>query len=98
MNQRENYRAFCRREAHARVPNMDHGALPEAIERWWREGMSPDLDPHRFDEWCDTFGLDRYYFCVGVGPARRLPAPFQEEVLDETAQTITKRHADGSIR
>ena len=97
-NQRENYRDFCRQIPGARVPNMDHGALPETIERWWHEGLSPDLDPHRFDEWCDAFGLDRYYFCVGIGPARHLPAPFQEEVLEETEHTITKRHADGSIR
>ncbi len=77
---------------------MDHGALPEAIERWHQEGLNPDLDPHRFDEWCDVFGLDRYYYCVGVGPARHLPAPYKEEVLAETEHTITKRHADGSIR
>ncbi len=97
MNQHENYRAFCRREPGARVPNMDHGLLPAAIERWRREGLNPDLDPHRFDEWCDAFGLDRYYFCVGVGPARRLPAPFQPEVLEEAEHTVTRRHADGSI-
>ncbi len=48
------------------MPNMDHGLLPKALERWRREGLNPDLDPHRFDEWCDAFGLDRYYFCVGV--------------------------------
>ena len=57
MNQRENYQAFCRREPGARVPNMDHGALPAAIERWWREGMSPDLDPQPFvtPRWANRF-------------------------------------------
>jgi len=45
-----------------------------------------------------TPNLDRYYYCIGIGPARWLPAPFKEEVLEETEHTITKRHGDGSIR
>ncbi len=93
--QREHYRAFCRREPGVRPPDMDNGPLMSAYERWLEEGLNPDLDPRRFDEWCDVFGLDRYYCCVGVGVSK--PPLFQEEILEETETTVTRRQTDGSV-
>ncbi len=92
---RENYRVFCARGAEARVPNMDHGPLMDAYERWLGEGLNPELDPRRFDEWCDAFGLDRYYCCVSAGVSK--PPLFEEEVLKETDTTVIRRMGDGSI-
>ena len=95
-DQRENYGAFSRREAGARVPNMDHGPLMTAYEHWLGEGLNPALDPRRYDEWCDAFGLDRYYTNVGIGCTDKPPL-FREEILEETDTTVTKRLADGSV-
>lgn len=92
---RENYRRFCARDADARVPNMDHGPLMSAYERWLGEGLNPALDPRRYDEWCDAFGLDRYYCCVSVSVSK--PPLFEEQVLAETDTTVTRRMGDGSI-
>lgn len=77
---------------------MDHGPLSATVERWRQEGLSPHLDPTRYDEWCDAFGLDRYYLCISAPPSRSLPPPCQEEVLEETASTVTKRFCTGAIQ
>ncbi|MEI6519279.1 MAG: uroporphyrinogen decarboxylase family protein [bacterium] len=95
MTQREQYRAFCRREPGVCPPNMDNGPLMSAYERWLSEGLNPTLDPRRFDEWCDVFGLDRYYCCVNVGVSK--PPLFLEEILEETETIVTKRQTDGSV-
>ncbi len=96
MNQRERYRQFVDGTPGVKPPNMDNGPLMAAYERWLGEGLNPALDPRRYDEWCDVFGLDHYYLCVSVGAPVK-PTLFKEEVLEETETTVTKRLGDGSI-
>jgi uroporphyrinogen decarboxylase len=96
MTPRDHYRLFSARTPGVTPPNMDHGPGMATYERWLTEGLNPALDPRRYDEWCDAFGLDRYYLCVGGGEPGRPPL-FQEEILEETETTITKRQWDGSI-
>ncbi len=96
MTQRENYRRFIQGLPGANVPNLDNGPLMSTYERWLAEGLNPALDPRRYDEWCDAFGLDRYPLRL----AYHEPGPeplFAEDILEETQTTITKRRADGSI-
>ncbi|MBF0246244.1 MAG: hypothetical protein HQL31_13425, partial [Planctomycetes bacterium] len=95
MTQRERYRAFSRGDGGAKVPHIDNGPLMSAYERWLGEGLNHDLDPRNYDLWCDAFGLDRYYMNVEVGFART--PLFEEEVLEETETTITRRKGDGAI-
>ena len=66
-----------------------------ACERWLTEGLNFHLDPRRYDEWCDAFGLDRWPTTVSVHLARA--SLFEEAVLEETETTVTKRLSDGSI-
>jgi uroporphyrinogen decarboxylase len=96
MTQRERYRQFTARTRGVPPPNMDNGPLMAAYERWLTEGLNPELDPRRYDEWCDAFGLDRYYLCVSIGGPDRPPL-FNEEILEETETTVTRRQCDGSI-
>ena len=95
MNLREQYRQVAGGRSGVKPPNMDNGPLLDAYERWQGEGLNPELDPRRYDEWCDAFGLDRYYFCVGVSAVK--PPLFQEEILEETETTVTRRMSDGSV-
>ena len=95
MNLREQYRQVARGRSGVESPNMDNGPLLAAYERWQGEGLNPELDPRRYDEWCDAFGLDRYYFCAGVGTVKQ--PLFQEEILEETETTVTRRMGDGSV-
>jgi hypothetical protein len=94
LTQREHYQRFSRGERIA-PPNMDMGPSMPAYERWLSEGLNPGLDPRRYDEWCDAFGLDRYYNCVSVTlPSEPL---FTEQIFEETEDTVTLRRSDGSI-
>ena len=57
--------------------------------------MAPRLDPRRYDEWCDAFGLDRYPLRLSYDSPRE--PLFREEVLAETDTTVTLRRSDGSV-
>ncbi len=95
MNPREQYRRFVRREPGVPPPNIDHGPLLAAYERWQGEGLSPDLDPRDYDAWCEAFGLDRYPLRLSYAPPRT--PLFETDVLEETETTVTTRRADGSV-
>lgn len=95
MNQRERYRQYVHFAPGAPCPNIDAGPRLDTYERWLKEGLSPDLDPRRYDEWCDAFGLDRYPTGLSVEPLRE--PLFKAQVLEETADTVTRRQEDGSI-
>ncbi|MDD2711109.1 MAG: uroporphyrinogen decarboxylase family protein [Verrucomicrobiae bacterium] len=64
-------------------------------ERWLTEGLSPALNPQRYDEWCDAFGLDRWFMNVQLDRSRE--PLFSEVVLEESETTIIKRLSDGSV-
>ncbi len=76
--------------------NYEPGPLMDTYERWLEEGLTPDLDPRRYDEWCDALGLDHFPQSISIQLPR---APlFEEIVLEETETTITKRLSDGAIQ
>ena len=95
MTPREHYRRFVHFEPGLQPPNIDNGPLLATYERWLGEGLRPTLDPRRYDEWCDAFGLDRYPLTVNVALPRQ--PLYEERVLAETDTTVTKRMSDGSV-
>ena len=95
MNQREHYRSFVHFEADIKPPNIDCGPLLATYERWLKEGLNPGLDPRRYDEWCDAFGLSRWPQMLSYTPPRT--PLFEEMVVEETETTLTIRRSDGSI-
>lgn len=95
MTQRDNYRRYVHFDPGAHCPNIEPGPLPATWERWKSEGLSPQLDPCRYDEWCDAFGLDRYPLRLRVQPVR-LPL-YEEKLIEQTDTTVTLRLSDGSI-
>jgi hypothetical protein len=95
MTPRERYRQHIHFVPGAPCPNIDPGPRLETYERWRGEGLAPDLDPRRYDEWCDAFGLDRYPLSLSVDLPREPLA--NAEILEETSDTVTRRKEDGSI-
>lgn len=85
-----------RREPGSQVYNQEWGPLLDTYERWLGEGLNPLLHPERFDEWCDAFGIDHWYTTVNI--CRPQKPLFKEEIIEETADTITERMPDGSVR
>ena len=94
-NQRDQYRRFVHFAAGVPPPNIDTGPLLDTYERWLREGLNPGLTPYRENEWWDAMGLDRWPLRV-LYEIPRKPL-FDEQVLEETATTFTRRRSDGSI-
>ncbi len=77
-------------------PNCEPGPLLDTYERWLQEGLSPDLDPRRYDEWCEAFGLD--YWPRSIVYRCGSASLYEETILEETASTVVKRLANGAIR
>ena len=60
----------------------------ETRARWTREGMRPGVDPHT------EMGTIRFWINVDVDLGLR--PPFEEEILEETAEHVIRRTGDGT--
>lgn len=94
-SQRENFIRFANGIRGTAIPAIEPGPNLMAYERWLSEGLNPALDPRLYDEWCDAFGLDRYPHYLSV-KLNKAPL-YREEIIKETATTVTFRRDDGSI-
>lgn len=94
MNQREKFHDFMINGQGA-PPHMEPGPLIATYERWKNEGLRNDLSPYQYDEWCDAFRLNHWYTVVKVN--RPVAPLFEEEIIEESGDTVTKRMNDGSI-
>lgn len=94
-SQQEKFRRFAHGDRNAAIPNFEPGPLLSTYDRWLAEGLTPALDPHRYEEWCGAFGLDRHPLRLSITPKKE--ALYPEEIVDETATSVTIRRGDGSI-
>lgn len=78
-----------------RIPSMEIGVWPQAVERWYGEGLPRDVRIGNLMLGNDYFGLDRLEFLdISVRP---IP-PFEEETLEETERHRVFRDIYGVTR
>ncbi len=77
------------------MPSMEPGPLLSTWERWKKEGLNPELDPHDYRGWCQAFGWDNWPLSLSLEVERK--HLYQEEILSQDDRTVTKRGNDGSI-
>ena len=86
MTSRERLCTTLRRQEPDRMPRCEQSFWPETLERWRQEGMPADATP------AQLFDLDPFRN-VGLDHSLRLP----EETLEENADWVLKRDADGVV-
>ncbi len=93
------YRVFTYQQVD-RVPDIEFGYWPQTIRRWLDEGMPLDMTREETEEMFsrkvdDHFGFE--HEGVGIDLNRGMLPPFEEEVLEERAESVIMRTADGVI-
>ncbi|NCO32370.1 MAG: hypothetical protein AUJ92_11995 [Armatimonadetes bacterium CG2_30_59_28] len=94
MTHRERFLNIMNFEAVDRVPNYELGVWPQAVDRWYGEGLPRDAARFNWFEGEAYFGLERRAFApidISMQP------PFEYEVLEETNRYLTARHANGVV-
>ncbi|MBN1916803.1 MAG: hypothetical protein JW889_02750 [Verrucomicrobia bacterium] len=86
---RELFNRIMHYEPVDRMPVVHWGGWPETREHWYAEGLPRDADEHEFFHASD---VER-----DVSVNHRLFPPFDEEVLEEDAESKVIRQADGVI-
>jgi len=86
MTSRERLRTTLRRREPDRMPRCEQSFWPDTLVRWRQEGMPEDATP------AQIFDLDPF-LNFGLDHSLRLP----EETLEETAEWVLKRDADGVV-
>jgi uroporphyrinogen decarboxylase len=90
MTDRERFHETMSFGSPDRVPHWEViGYWTETIERWWDEGLPPDVHLTAY------FGLDR---CQTVPTNTGLMPPFKDELISEDETTRVERGADGVLR
>ena len=77
-----------------RLPNYELGCWGQTIERWISEGMPEDAVYLNWFEGEPYFHLERRGF---VSLNISMIPPFEHEVLEETAEYVVARHANGVV-
>lgn len=76
------------------IPNYELGCWGQTIRRWLDEGAPADRIYWNFWQGEPFFKIDRHdYAYLGTG---MIPG-FEEQVLEEDAQTVTQRHGNGIV-
>ena len=83
-----------------RVPDIEFGYWPQTIRRWLREGMPVELTPQETEEMFsrkvdDFFGFEHEGH--GIPRHTEMNPPFEEEVLEERADSVVMRDATGIV-
>jgi uroporphyrinogen decarboxylase len=95
MNQRDRFLRYMSFEPVDRIPLMEMGVWPETLERWYHEGLPRWVRELRHLE--DYLGLDRSFNLNWLPINHEFEPPFEEEVLEETAEHELIRDKDGII-
>jgi len=94
MNDRDRFNKIMRSEQVDKVPNYELGAWPQALDRWYSEGLQWDAVYNNWFEGEPHLGMARRGFAhINVS---LLPS-FEYEVLDEDERYITARYDSGIV-
>lgn len=105
MNLRERFNKTMHFQKVDRGINMEFGYWDETVEKWYSEGLSEDLkyipkapDAGKQDPLCKFFGIDMQWRGCFVNFNNNGPMPaFEEKVLAEDEESVTKRTAEGTV-
>ena len=95
MNNLERFLAVMAYDPVDRVPNWELGVWPQTRDRWEAEGLDPTTLHWRWFDGEAKLGMDPKEFIPFNG---KLVPPFEYQVYEEDARTITFRDGLGRIR
>ncbi|RLE94857.1 MAG: hypothetical protein DRN04_02080 [Thermoprotei archaeon] len=99
MDTRQRFINICHFKSVDRPPRWEAtmGFMPQTIERWRKEGLSPHVKTHRDVE--EYFGMEpRVFLPVNSGFTRPpFDPPFKREVLWESGEVVVFREESGII-